>query len=194
MRVIGLAGTLASGKDTVGHLLAEKYGFLHVSTSDMLRAEKKRVFGDSPEALLRRNDPYAINLRSTKGPGILVELAYEEYRNHEHEFPGGLIASGIRSIGEAEKIKELGGVIIFVDADPKVRYKRAIARSRDKIDNEITYDDFLAMEQSESVGSRQDKSLPNLLAMKDMADLVLTNDGNDIEAFKKAVAAALDLS
>lgn len=185
MKIIGLAGTLASGKDTVGELLAEKYGYFHVSTSDMLRTEKKRVFGDSPQALLMRNDPFANNLRETRGPGILVELAEEEYKKVANKYPGGLIASGIRSIGEAEMIKKLGGKIIFVDADSRIRYKRIAGRNRDANDHSVSYEEFMEMERSESDVDPNDLTIQNIPAMKERADIFLDNNGNDIEAFKK---------
>jgi len=187
MKIIGLAGTLASGKDVVAELLAEKHGFLHVSTGDMLRAEKKHVFGNSPEALLKRNDPFANKLRETRGPGVLVELAYKEYQHSKDKFPGGLVASGIRSIGEAEKIKELGGTLIFVDADRKIRYERAFARKRDVNDSSATFDEFVAMERSESPKDNEDKSIINLLALNKIADIHLENNGNDISGFEEYV-------
>lgn len=191
MKIIGLAGTLAGGKDTVGHILAGKYGFLHVSTSDMLRAAKKKAFGEGPESLLTRNDPFANELRRTKGPGVLVELAIEEQKSRQKEFPGGVVASGIRSIGEAEAIHKAGGVIIFVDADPKVRYSRTISRKRDANEKQTTYDDFMVMEQSERPDTNQDKTVQNLNAMKQMADIVIENNGSDMAAFEAEVGKLL---
>lgn len=79
MRILGVTGSLNSGKDTVAQVLVD-HGFFHMSTSDMLRAEKKQVFGDRPEALLKRNDPFAIQLRAEKGAGVLVELISEQYK------------------------------------------------------------------------------------------------------------------
>lgn len=193
MKIYGLAGTLASGKDTVAEMLAERHGFLHVSTSDMLRAEKKRVFGDSPEALLQRNDPYANKLRETKGPGVLVLLAKEDYDKNASKYPGGFVASGIRSIGEAEEIKKLGGEIIFVDADPKVRYARIAGRNRDSNDSAVSYEEFMAMEKSESDVDPTDKTIQNIPAMKERADILLENNGNDIEVFKNEADKTLGL-
>jgi dephospho-CoA kinase len=192
-RIIGVAGTLGSGKDTVGEVLAEEYGFFHASTSDMLRAAKKKKYGDSPKALLLRADPFANELRATRGPGVLVELAYEEYMENIDKYPGGMVATAIRSIGEAEKIKELGGTMVFVDADPKIRYERTFARKRDTNDHSASYEDFLAMEKSESDVPAGDKTVQNLPAMKELADIQLENNGNDIEAFKEAAKKSLNL-
>lgn len=192
-RIIGVAGTLGSGKDTVGEVLAEEYGFSHASTSDMLRAAKKKKYGDSPKALLLRADPFANELRATRGPGVLVELAYEEYMENIDKYPGGMVATAIRSIGEAEKIKELGGTMVFVDAGPKIRYERTFARKRDTNDHSASYEDFLAMEKSESDVPAGDKTVQNLPAMKELADIQLENNGNDIEAFKEAAKKSLNL-
>lgn len=190
-RIIGLTGTLASGKDTVAELLARKHGFLDVSTSDILRAKKKQVFGDGPQALLIRNDPFAFDLRVSKGAGVLVELAYEDYRKQKDRYPGGLVVSGIRSIGEAEKIKELGGTLVFVDADIRTRYERAVLRNRDTVDSSVSFADFAAMEASESPENSTDKAVINLLAIRDMADIHLENNGNGIEAFGQYVEEQL---
>ena len=35
--IIGIAGTLATGKDTVAEYLAEQFGYTHVSTGDIVR-------------------------------------------------------------------------------------------------------------------------------------------------------------
>ena len=193
MKIIGLAGTFASGKDTVGQLLSEKYGFMHVSTGDILRAEKKKKYGNSPKSLLVRNDPFAMALRKEKGAGALVELAYEQYQKLEKQYPGGLVASGIRSIGEAEMIHKLGGMLIFVDADSKIRYERAFSRKRDDNDVTVTYKDFIESESAESNNPTKDKTAIDIPEMKKMANLVIMNNGNSIPAFKKEVEESLGI-
>ena len=194
MKIIGLAGTFASGKDTVGQLLSEKYGFMHVSTGDILRAEKKKKYGDSSKSLLVRNDPFAMALRKEKGAGALVELAYEQYQKLEKQYPGGLVASGIRSIGEAEMIHKLGGMLIFVDADSKIRYERAFSRKRDDNDVTVTYKDFIESESAESNNPTKDKTAIDIPEMKKMANLVIMNNGNSIPAFKKEVEETLGIA
>ena len=42
MKIIGIGGTNGSGKDTVGHMLVERYNWLFVSVSDFLREEARR--------------------------------------------------------------------------------------------------------------------------------------------------------
>jgi dephospho-CoA kinase len=192
MRILGIAGSLNSGKDTVAQVL-EEHGFFHMSTSDMLRAKKKQAFGDSPEALLKRNDPFAIQLRADKGAGVLVELIDEQYKKVADTYPAGFVASGLRSIGEAEKIKQLGGSLVFVDADIGVRYERSLTRARDAVEHGITLEDFVNMEKSESPDDDFDKTLQNLPALKKMADVHIRNNGNDLKVFKIEVERTLDL-
>lgn len=184
MHIIGLAGTLNAGKDVLGNMLAEEYGFLHMSTSDMLRAIKRQKFGDSPEALLTRNDPFVHKLRLEKPAGFLVGSIHEEWLTNRDKYPGGFVASAIRAISEAEKILELGGTIIFVDADPKVRYARSQARQRDANETGKSFEEFMATERTEIDVDPNDKAVTNLVAMKNMAGIVLDNSGNDMGVFK----------
>jgi dephospho-CoA kinase len=191
MKIFGLAGTLNAGKDSLGEVLAEKYGFMHVSTSDMIRMMKKREFGDSPEALLLRNDPYINNLRKEQGPGFLVDEVHKEWLKNKSDYPGGFVASAIRAIGEAEKIHELGGKIIFVDADPKIRYKRSQLRQRDANEKGKSFEEFMSTERSEIDVDPDDKSVQNLMAMKKMADIVIVNNYDSVEEFQLEALAKL---
>lgn len=189
---IGLAGTLNAGKDSLGDVLANEHGFLHMSTSDMLRLIKKREFGaDSPKALLLRNDPFVNNMRAEKGPGFLIDEIYNAWLKDKDKYPGGFVASGMRAIGEAEAIQALHGINIFVDADPQVRYRRSIARQRDTIDAGKTFEEFMAIERSEIDVDPNDKNRQNLGAMKEMADIIIDNNHQTIEEFQKSAVEQL---
>lgn len=187
---LGLAGTLNAGKDSLSDMLAERHGFLHVSTSDMIRQLKKEAFGDTPEAIVVRNDPFINDLRK-KSPGFLIDAIYEKWLQQKSRYPGGFVASGIRAISEVERLKEIGATIIFVDADPQVRYERSQRRQRDSNETNRTYDEFIATEKSEMPQDDSDKSIQNIPAMKKMADLLLENSGDDIESFKNEAEARL---
>lgn len=190
---IGLAGTLNAGKDSFANVLADEHGFLHMSTGDMVRLMKKREFGaDSPDALLLRNDPYINNLRAERGPGFLIDEINANWLEEKEKYPGGFVASGMRAIGEAEAIRALNGIIIFVDADPKIRYERAMARQRDANEKGKTFEEFMATERSEIDVDPNDKSRQNLGAMKDMADIVIENDHESIEEFQEHAIKKLE--
>jgi len=188
---IGLAGTLNAGKDSLGEKLANDYSFLHMSTSDMIRLMKKREFGDTPQALLLRNDPYINKLRSERGPGFLVQAVHDDWQAQKDKYPGGYVASAIRAIGEAETVKDLGGIIVFVDADPRIRYERSQLRGRDANEKGKSFEEFMASEQLEIDVDQNDKSVQNLSAMKKMADLILINEQNTIEEFQESALEKL---
>ena len=182
---IGLAGTLNAGKDSLGVGLAERHGFLHKSTSDMIRQMKREKYGaDSPKALLLRNDPFINELRKNNKPSLLMDAVYAEWQKHKDEYPSGFVGSAMRAIGEAEMIQSIGGINIFVDADPKLRYERSQARLRDANEQGKTFEEFIANERTEVDVDPTDKTIQNLPAMREMADIVIYNDGNDIEQFK----------
>lgn len=182
---IGLAGTLNAGKDSFAQALEADYGFMHVSTGDMIREMKRREFGpDSPQALLVRNDPFINRLRNENGPGFLIDAIYSDWEKSKSIYLSGFVASGIRAIGEAEAIHKIGGIIVFVDADPHVRYTRSQLRARDSNEKGRSYKDFIESERREIDVDPDDKSVQNLGAMRAMADLIITNNGHDIESFK----------
>jgi len=181
--IFGLAGTLNAGKDSLGNWLEEQHGFLHVSTSDMIRKMKRDAYGDGPESLLTRNDPFINNLRSERGPGFLIDAVYEDWLKVKDQYPGGCIASGVRAIGEEERIHELGGKLIFVDADPSIRYERAMKRARDANEIGRTFEEFMATERSEIDVEQTDKNISNLAAMKRTADIVIENNASSLEEF-----------
>lgn len=185
MNIIGLGGTNGSGKDTVGHMLAERRGFLFVSASDLLREELRR----RGLSLERENlSALSAEWRREHGMAVLVDKAVEYFQAQEKSYKGLAIAS-LRHPGEAERIRELGGKTVWVDADPKVRYERIMSRQRGSEDNK-TYEQFLAEEQAEMQPSGDDATL-NMTAVRDQADSTLENNGTNISAFKEQASAEL---
>jgi dephospho-CoA kinase len=176
--VVGVGGTFASGKDVLAEFLAEEHGYTHVSTSDMVRVAAMERYGDVERPTLTR---MAHELRDRFGPGILAERALQT-----PDQP--IVVSGIRTAGEVEAIRAAGGMMVFVDADPQVRYQRSQGRARDA-EAELSFDDFLAREQREMEIS-DDLSDQNIGVVKKMADIYLDNSG-DLEAFTMQAIEAL---
>jgi hypothetical protein len=104
-----------------------------------------------------------------------------------------MIIGSLRHPGEADRIHELGGTMVWVDADPRIRYQRlqdnAQARGRQAEDNK-TYQEWQADERREMY-PEGDAATLNGAAVRDRADIKLVNDGDDIEAFKNSAEAAL---
>src|SRR5436190_13951144 len=123
MKIFGLSGTNAAGKDSVGEMLAERYGFLFVPATDMLR-EEAREKGQEPN---RENlSAISTSWRRKLGMGAVVDVAMERHKDEISKYKGLVIAS-LRHPGEADRIHELGGLVVWVDADLEVRYKRIVA-------------------------------------------------------------------
>lgn len=185
MKIIGVGGTDGSGKDTIGNVLAEKYGWLFVSVTDILRDEAKRRGLTLSRQVLRQ---ISAEWRRELGLGVLVDKAVDAYKSSEKEYTG-LVMASLRNPGEADRIHELGGTMVWVDADPKVRYERIMTRKRGTED-EVTYEQFMAEEKAQSSHSGDEATL-SLSDVKAKCDISLENNGNDIEAFKKQAQESL---
>ena len=193
LQIIGLAGTNGSGKDTVGHILADKHGYVFISVTELLRNE-----------CLRRNLPIerenlrmiSAEWRRELGLGVLVDKAVAEYEKDADKYVGVVMAS-LRNPGEADRIHEFGGTMVWIDADPKIRYARvranAASRNRAEEDNK-TFEQFLAEEETEMhVPAGGDAAMLDSSAVKTRCDVFLTNDSSDLDTFRTAIEQALTL-
>lgn len=187
MNIIGIAGTNGSGKDTVGQVLAEDYGWLSISVSDYLR-EEARKRGQPIEREVLRN--ISTEWRKQFGLGVLVDKAVKEFKESGDKY-AGLVIIPMRNPGEAQRIKDLGGKLIWVDAEPKIRYQRIYSRARSPEDAK-TFEQFLAEEQAEMDHSGDETTL-SLSGVKAKADIFIENNSNNLEDFKTEVKTALNL-
>ncbi len=187
VELYGICGTNGSGKDTVGVMLEERYDFLFVSVSDFLREEcQKRGLPVERENLRMISSEW----RREYGLGILVDKALEKFKDSKKKYKG-VAAVPMRNVGEAERIHELGGKLVWVDANPKVRYKRISSRKRGDEDNK-TYEEFLK-EESDEMHDNGDKAALNIAGVKKICDIFIENSGDDIEQFKLKAEKALGL-
>ncbi len=173
--VIGLAGTFASGKDTLAHYLVEKCGYSHFSTGDMVRKEALKQYGSAERPVCQR---IARELREKDGAGIFVQKALRAY--DEQKLKGGIVVTGLRTTGEAKEIQKTRGVIVFVDAPVEIRYERMKSRQRDD-ETQLTLEEFKELEAKEWYAGNKDTDF-NFSALKQMANIVLENDAN-LESF-----------
>jgi len=184
MKIIGIAGTNGSGKDSLGEILAKNYGYMFVSGADFLRDEAKKRGLSIEREVLRT---ISAEWRRKYGLGVLVDKAFEIYKQSAKKYKG-LVISPMRNPGEAQHLKELGGVLIWVDADLKVRYGRITKRQRSTEDQK-TFEQFLAEEQAEMEHSGDETTL-SLSGVKLKADIFLENNGT-LEEFRIATETAL---
>lgn len=170
--------------------MANDYGWSFISVTDILR-----------DALRSQNLPIVReNLRSLSalwrrksGFGVLVNKAVAIYEKDQKKHKGLVLAS-LRNPGEVDRVHELGGKVVWVDANPRLRYNRiqanATSRSRTGEDSK-TYKQFLAEEQAEMEHSGDETTL-SLSGVKAKADIFIENNGS-LEEFKKHIQKALEL-
>ena len=171
MKLIGLSGTNGSGKDTIGQLLQNKFGFLFVSVSDMLRLEAEKRGLSTTREVLRD----------------ISAVEYYEQQGGDNTYKGLAIAS-LRNPGENDRVHELGGQVIWIDADPHVRYDRLKGRMR--ADDPQTFEEFIAHEQAELEHSG-DKATLSMQAVKESADMIFENDHNDVDLLQQRIKAEM---
>lgn len=175
--IIGLSGTFASGKDTLANHLVVNKNFLHVSTSDMIRAVAEAKYGDIERPTLFKT---ANETREERGPGVFAELALEKYEEDKSIYTG-VVISGVRSLGEVEAIKAAGGRIVFVDSPMEIRYERVKTRHRSNEEN-LSFEEFKKSEEQEELAVHDNPYVQDLTGVKERADILLTNSG-DIDAY-----------
>ncbi|HEY5805845.1 MAG TPA: AAA family ATPase [Candidatus Saccharimonadales bacterium] len=182
IKFIGVAGTAGSGKNSVAELLTKLFGLRDLNTSDMGRAITRQVYHLPPDFNPVRDQLYIVAnyVRNEIHPAGYVKLCMLEAQ--ALNLSGGVI-SGLRSMGEADAIREAGGIIIGVDADPKIRYDRIYARARDT-ESQKTYEEFLKQDEYENRGISDTGPGRGIRAIIDSADLVIKNDGS-LEALER---------
>lgn len=185
MQIIGIGGTNGSGKDTLGEILAEKHGFKFISLTDMLRAEcRERGLPVERENLRMISAEW----REKGGLGAPIDKVVAAYEADDGEY-AGLVTASLRNPGEADRVHELGGLVVWVDADPKIRYARVTGadRGRSGEDNK-TFEQFL-QEEHDEMYPKPGASVTALssIDVKNRADVTILNETTR-EAFEAQAA------
>ncbi len=175
--IIGIAGTLGAGKGTVVERLKEN-GFAHYSVSGrLIQILKER---ELPEDRLHMSQ-LADELSDQYSGGILELM----HRQAQVDGVEDYILESIHRESEAEYVRSLGGIILALDVDPRVRYERSQLRQEGEKDN-VTFEEFLASIEREEKGKGEGK--PNINAVIKAADHVIMNDGTITELYSKVDA------
>lgn len=180
-RLIGLAGPHGSGKDTLADILVRHHAYTFVSISDLLREEvKKRGWSLERDSLLSISSEW----RARFGRGVLVDRAYQQAKGARR-----VVIASLRNPGEARLVHELGGIVVWIDASPQIRYRRIVNRGRGAEDFK-SFEAFLA-EETREMRPLGGVNGSHMLAVKKQADVVLDNSGADLKAFRRLAERAL---
>ena len=172
--IIGVSGTVSSGKDSVANYLVEKYGFKKITLSNYLRAEARERGLSCDRDSLRKLQK---KLRKEHGDDYLIKKVIDTIQKKDHMKMKNVVIVGLRTVIETKLAKEkLKAKIILVDADPFVRYKRAKARRRKGFAK--TYEQFLYEEALENAEFDFHKT-------KKMANFKIDNSGSIKEMEKQ---------
>jgi dephospho-CoA kinase len=180
MKVIGITGTLASGKSNVKDFFLSHFSSYFVSLSDIIKEELLK----EGKELKRENFIEKGNeLRKKYGNQILVEVATLTLPEKiEKQL---LIIDGIRNPGEVEFLREKFGkdfVLIAVDAPKELRFKRLLERRKEG--DPKTFEEFLKMEEVD-LGKNQPEYGQKVEECLKLSDYLIINDGSIDELNKK---------
>lgn len=175
--ILGITGTLGAGKGTVVEYLKQK-GFTHYSVRDFLSTElQKRGMEKNRDTMLA----VANELRATHGPGHIAEQLVALAQSGG----GNAVIESIRSIGEAEYLKQNGALLWAVDAPLELRYERIQKRASET--DKVSFEKFKQDEAAEFANT--DPAKPNLKALIEKADAVFINKGSQNDLFEQVEKA-----
>jgi len=176
--VIGLTGTIASGKDTVADYLARKYGFKKIVMGNFLRTiAKERHLKCTRENLTKLQH----ELRKKFGEDYLINKVIEKIKKSKMN---KVAISGLRTLTDVRLAKrKLRAKIILIDADPFIRYMRQKKRHRTCFAK--TYEQFLHEDAIE-------KATFDFNKIVKMVDFKIDNSGT-IQELKKEVDKIMEI-
>ena len=162
--IIGLTGSFGAGKGSVANYLVNKKGFSHFSARALITEEiKKRGLPlDRDTMTIVAND-----LRKVGGPTYIFELLVDKAKEHG----GDAVVESVRAVAEAKYVKEQGGVVLGIDADPKERYKRTIKRGSET--DHVSFDEWHAQELKES--NPDDPTKQDIFGALKESDVIIMN-------------------
>jgi dephospho-CoA kinase len=167
MIIIGVTGTLGSGKGTVVEYLVNKKGFKHFSARAFLVEEiKKRGLEENRDNMVFLGN----ELRQKNSPSFVADELFKMALKSGQD----CVIESLRAPGEINSLRKKGNfTLLAVDVDPKIRYERIVKRST-STDN-VSLEEFLADEAREM--ESDDPNKQNLKKCIKMADYIIDNNG-----------------
>ncbi|HLF53607.1 MAG TPA: AAA family ATPase [Candidatus Nanoarchaeia archaeon] len=172
--IIGVTGSIASGKSVLIEKLIEK-GFIYHKISEEVREEAKKL-----GILIERKPLQDLGnaMREKYGNGYWAERLLPKIESGENH-----VVDGIRNPGEIDVLKKLKNfILIGVDAPIEQRFDRILNRNKDS--DPKTIEEIRAID-SRDRGVGEPNSGQQSTKCYEMADVSLQNDSTFEELFKK---------
>lgn len=190
--IVGIAGTSGAGKDTAGHVLAN-YGYKFTSLSDTLRAELDVLGLEHTRENLRN---LSSEWHREHGASYLTYRTITKYQNEKESFGyQGLAIGSVRRPAEVKVIKEHEGMILWLDADRRVRFDRIQGAHRGRAEDAASFEQWCADEDVEMTPpANDDGSALNMGGVRDMADVTIDNSFEDEVHFQNYLIDMFELT
>lgn len=172
--IVGLTGSFGAGKGFVADYLVNEKNFAHFSARTFIIGELERR---SMEVNRDTMTTVANDLRATHGPTYIFEQLVQMAKNHG----GDVVIESIRAVAEARYIKEQGGVVLGIDADPQVRYERIVNRGSET--DHVTFEEWRAQELRES--NPDDPTKQDIFGALKLSDVIIMNVSSISELKRK---------
>lgn len=164
--IIGLTGTMASGKDVVAEILKKK-GFIYLSLSDEVREEAK---SRSIELTRENLQTLGNEMRKNEGNGILAQRVLRKVTDPQKHY----IINGIRNTAEVSELKNWPSFyLIAVDAPQQMRFQRMVQRNR--ASDPKNFYDFMKLDAIDQ-GLNQDDSGQQVSACIKLSEYHIFNE------------------
>ncbi len=139
--IIGLTGSFGAGKGCVADYLVNQKNFAHYSARSFIIEElTSRGLPVNRDTMIDEGN----RLREAHGPTYIFEQLVRKAKENR----GNAVVESVRAVAEAKYIKQQGGVVLGVDADPQVRYERIVNRGSET--DHVTFEEWHAQEVRES--------------------------------------------
>lgn len=170
--IVGIAGQIASGKDTVSKYIADEYGAIRYGSSSIFRATLRNLFLPETRDNLQK---MSLALRQTFGDDLVARVLHEDIKRTAGEF---IVVDGVRRLSDILLLKqEPNFYLLYVDAPLELRYERIVKRAQNADDQTKTIEEFRQDHEREAEIS--------IKALQSQANGVVENDGDLTKLFEQ---------
>ncbi len=177
--IIGLTGEMASGKTFSTKYLAKKFNAESYRFSTPLRDVMARLYLTETRENM---SALSLVLRQTFGEDLFSEIVAKDAAGAKTDL---VVIDGIRRLPDIKALQKLPQFkLIYLEADPEVRFKRLSVRGENPDDNGKTWEQFQKDQQLETE--------IQIRSLKDAASVVINNNG-EVEELYQALDSVVTL-